>query len=316
MSKVSIIIPIYNAEEYIAECVESLFKQTMTDLEYIFIDDCSPDNSVEILKRYLDKYPERRRQVKLIRHTENKGVSASRQEGVEAATGDYIIHCDPDDWVDTDIYQCLYDRAIETNAEVVICDYYESASETQKIHIQKPSSADSKLVIQDFFENLHGNCWNKLIKRSIITDNNIRFTPGLSFCEDLVYNISLFSVGVKIEYLPRALYHYRVGHNANSLVNSYSFEKYVQDQNLYELIVKKITGSGYEQKCKSSLALIITRRALLSGIFDSKSYRKNFSKYFIHIVKATCSFQMKAATLLSLIGFYKPIHKLYIKRGF
>ena len=123
--KVSIVIPVYNVEKYIERCVRTLFAQTLDDLEYIFVDDCSPDNSIDVMLKVLEEYPVRKPQVKLIRHEINQGVSQSRQDGVEAATGEYIIHCDPDDWVELDMYEQLYTKAKETNADLVLCDYYE-----------------------------------------------------------------------------------------------------------------------------------------------------------------------------------------------
>ena len=108
MPKVSVIIPVYNVEKYIEKCARSLFEQTLDDIEYIFIDDCSPDNSMLVLSKVLKSYPKREAQVRIIRNPENKGVAYSRTIGMKAATGEYMIHCDPDDWVDKELYQNMY----------------------------------------------------------------------------------------------------------------------------------------------------------------------------------------------------------------
>lgn len=110
MPKISVIIPVYKAEPYIERCVRSLFSQTLDDLEYIFIDDCTPDNSISVLKAVLDEYPNRRDQVKIVNHQHNQGVSQSRQDGFDATTGEYVIHCDPDDWIEPEMYELLYDK--------------------------------------------------------------------------------------------------------------------------------------------------------------------------------------------------------------
>ena len=126
MSKVSVIIPVYNVERYIERCVRSLFEQTLIDMEYIFVDDCSPDNSINILESVLEEYPNRKSQVKIIRHLENKGLPIARKTGIDNSTGDYIIQCDSDDWVDKDMYKAMYNMAVNTHSDVVVCGYYVS----------------------------------------------------------------------------------------------------------------------------------------------------------------------------------------------
>ncbi len=96
--KVSIIVPIYNVEKYIERCAVSLFEQDFEDIEYIFVNDCTPDNSVEILEKVIEKYPNRKSHLKIVHHKENKGLGSARNTGLEQATGNYILHIDSDDW--------------------------------------------------------------------------------------------------------------------------------------------------------------------------------------------------------------------------
>ena len=131
MPKVSIIIPVYKAEQYIDRCVRALFGQNLRDLEYIFVDDCSPDRSIDVMEQVLREYPDRQQQVKIIRHRRNMGVGQSRQDGIDEATGEYIIHCDPDDWVEPEMYYLMYDAACRTNADIVVCDYFENTSDSE-----------------------------------------------------------------------------------------------------------------------------------------------------------------------------------------
>lgn len=118
--KVSVIIPVYNAEKYLHRCLESLFAQTLAEIEYIFIDDASPDNSFAILSEWIEQN-DRKNQVKIIRHACNMGVSQSRQDGMDVATGEFIIHCDPDDWISENLYRKMYDKAVRENLDVVVC---------------------------------------------------------------------------------------------------------------------------------------------------------------------------------------------------
>ena len=116
---VSIIVPVYKAEKWLHRCVDSILAQTMEDFELLLIDDGSPDRSGEIC----DEYAAKDLRVRVF-HKENGGVSSARQKGLENAIGEYVIHCDPDDWVDTDMLMELTQYAKKTQADMVICDFY------------------------------------------------------------------------------------------------------------------------------------------------------------------------------------------------
>lgn len=123
MSKVSVIIPVYGVEKYIERCVRSLFEQTLDDIEYLFIDDCTPDRSIDILKQVLEEFPHRKCQVVIHRMKQNSGQAKVREWGMRNATGEYVIHCDSDDWVETDMYRLMYDEAKRIDADIVMCGY-------------------------------------------------------------------------------------------------------------------------------------------------------------------------------------------------
>ena len=102
--KISVIVPIYNVRLYIERCVRSLMEQTLENIEFIFVNDCTPDDSMDILHHVLKEYPKRRKQIKIIEHETNRGISAVRNTGLKNATGQYIIYCDSDDWVEKNMY--------------------------------------------------------------------------------------------------------------------------------------------------------------------------------------------------------------------
>ena len=110
--KVSVIVPIYGVEAYIERCAVSLFEQTLDDIEYIFVNDCTPDESMKILSHVLSRYPHRTDQVVIINQPKNMGAAKAREVGIKAAKGEYIIHCDSDDWVDKDMYFLMYQEAV------------------------------------------------------------------------------------------------------------------------------------------------------------------------------------------------------------
>ena len=166
MPKISIIIPVYKVEKYIERCARSLFEQTLDDIEYLFIDDCSPDKSIEELKDILDEYPHRKSQTIIHRMERNKGQAAVRYWGVKNATGDYLIHCDSDDWVELDMYQQMYNKAIEEDADVVVCDYVVTNGTSviktiNACHAKSPG----QLIENCLFQRDPWPLWNKLFKR-------------------------------------------------------------------------------------------------------------------------------------------------------
>lgn len=214
---VSIIVPVYKAEKYIHQCIDSLLAQTYRNIEVILVDDGSPDNCGAIC----DEYAAKDCRVKVI-HQQNGGVSVARQTGIDHATGEYSIHADPDDWVEPNMIEELVTKAVADNADMVICDFYRE-SKSDRIHVcQNPGDdlSASAVLRKILSQQLHGSCWNKLVNRSRI--EGIGFTPeDLCILEDELYNIRILTRSIKVTYLPKALYHYRID-NEDSLCNTIS----------------------------------------------------------------------------------------------
>lgn len=211
MPKVSVIIPVFKVEKYIEKCLHSLFSQTLDDIEFIFIDDGTPDNSIEILKETLKKYPSRLGQIKIIFHTKNLGVAAARTSGIKASTGEYIIHCDPDDYVEQDIYEKLYNKAIETNSDIVTCDHYRISGTHQTVQHIYYLSCPQDCLVNWYNKNRNGNysmLWDKLVRRQIIIDNNIYPYENIDFGEDFGCVVRIFYYSKSIVSINEPLYHY------------------------------------------------------------------------------------------------------------
>lgn len=211
MAKVSVIIPVYNVEKYVAKCAESLFGQTLDDLEYIFVNDCTPDNSVGVIQNVLKNFPQRRTQVNIINLEHNVGQAAVRKIGISAASGDYIIFCDGDDWVAKDMYECLYNKALQEKADVVRCDFLRTTNSQSFRCLQIPlgAYADKELLISYLlrFFDLSSTC-DKLVKRELYQAEDFVY-PTDNMCEDLLFVTQIFLRANKIVYLDKALYYYR-----------------------------------------------------------------------------------------------------------
>ena len=223
-TRISVIIPIYKVEKFIERCVRSLMEQTLQEVEYIFVDDATPDKSIEVLERCLALYPNRK--AVILHHSQNQGLPAARNTGLQVATGKYIFHCDSDDYVEHDMLEKLYQRAEETDADIVWCDWFLTFAENER-YMKQP---DYETPIDALKGILNGsmkyNVWNKLVKRSLYEENEIRFPAGYGMGEDMTM-IRLFACAQKVAYLPQAFYHY-VKLNTDAFTQTYS-EKHLQD---------------------------------------------------------------------------------------
>ena len=223
MTIITIIIPIYGVEKYIERCATSLFEQTLNNIEYIFVDDATPDKSIEILTNVLERYPQRKPQVTIIRHARNQGLPAARNTGLAAATGEYVFHCDSDDYLEKDALERMLIIAENTDSDIVWCDYYLSFSSNERIMTQ-PYYSNSQEAIKGMLSGcMKYNVWNKLAKRRLYMDNSISFPAGHSMGEDMTM-IKLFAHAKKVAYLNAPLYHY-IRLNTDAMTQSYSERK-------------------------------------------------------------------------------------------
>ena len=189
MAKLSVVVPVYNVEKYIGEMIESLQKQTLTDLEIILVDDGSPDGSGAIC----DKYAETDGRIHVI-HKANGGVGAARNDGLDAATGEWIVFCDSDDWVEKDAFEKLIDKGEETGADVVFGDanlVYDQRVQKTRFYRDEFVTSDrgliDRLIAADFSRTYcynppeegpafgYGGPWNKVVRRQLLLDHGIRF---------------------------------------------------------------------------------------------------------------------------------------------
>lgn len=207
MIGVSVIVPIYKVEAYIERCVRSLLEQTLRDVQYIFVDDASPDNSVEVLKRVLAEYPHREEQTCILYHKENRGLPAARNTGLEAATGEYIFHCDSDDYLEHDALELMYDEAIKTGADIVYSDWFLTFPNRERYMCCPAYNTVSDALRGLLHGTMKYNVWNKLVRRTCYTDNNISFPEGHGMGEDMTM-ILLFAKARSVAYLPKGTYHY------------------------------------------------------------------------------------------------------------
>ena len=275
---ISVIVPVFNAEDYLGKCIDSLLSQTFQKFEILLIDDGSTDGSGAIC----DEYARVDKRV-LVFHNENQGVSATRQFGIDHASGIYTIHVDPDDWVDSDMLEELYAEAQRSNADMVICDYWAEYAHKTELKKQQPTCLDSESVLRDLFVKLHGSCCNKLIRKSCYVDYHIQFPKDLHYSEDLYVMVSLLLHPLKIAYLPKAFYHYDQTRNVNSISRSATRLTYEWFRDASDEIMKLLSPESFSDEIsiiKNNMAFM----ALRTNYYSSLEYRL----YFKPIITYDC----------------------------
>ena len=303
--KVSIIVPVYKAEKYLHKCVDSLLAQTFRDFEILLIDDGSPDKSGNLC----DEYAAKDSRVRVI-HKKNGGVSSARQCGIDNALGEYTIHADPDDWVEPDMLEELYNKAIEDNADMVICDYFFNSkkyNETKYVK-QKPSELACQTVIKELFQQLHGSCCNKLVRRVCYSNYNIRFPEGVNYREDLYVCVALLQKNIKVSYLPKAFYHYVVGLNENSLSHTSRSSRDLYDEVIKtkRMFLELLIDEEPRKLCDDVFSCMLVDSAFWGGNYSNELFKELMYPYRYVVLKFSAKkVGYRLILFLSCIGLYR-----------
>lgn len=306
MPKVSVIVPVYCVEQYVARCAESLFMQTLQDMEFIFVDDCTKDDSIIILNKVLAQFPKRQKQTKIYQTAHNSGLSIVRKLGLSYACGDYIAFCDSDDYVDPTMYEQLYNSALKHSADIVVCDYFEWTGTTAKkkkgsFHFNNNAKVSSFLKSRKAWA-----LWNKLFRASLFSEN-ISF-PQANNGEDLVLTIQLLHFSKKISFVKKSLYYWRQNNIASITKNNSlqaTLDKYNQLHQNIELVFNNLEKWDEFDKKGIKEALLFHQNMLLTPLVLSKNAEKGYKEKFL-------SFRCKFILLSPYISLKdKLIYKYY-----
>lgn len=212
--KISVIVPIYNAEKDIERCIASIYAQTFTDYEIILVNDGSNDNSASICKNYKEKDD----RITFI-DKKNEGAGSARNAGIEAAKGDYFVFPDVDDWFESNMFEELYKATLSGKYDVVFsgANFYSQGNENDVIYsrsaicekVSFSTQKECRRNVMTFFptSTIFDVPWNKLYKRSVIIDNNIRFSDARR-CQDAIFNIDFYDVIQSATSVDKAYYNY------------------------------------------------------------------------------------------------------------
>ena len=232
---ISLIIPIYGVEKYMERCARSLFEQTYENLEFIFVNDCTKDTSVDILNDVIDEYPSRKHQIRIINHKHNLGLAGARNTGVENASGEFICHIDSDDWVSHDLISRCYEIQQKNNADIVSTNakaIHVLFTEKMKRSIQNTPVEIAKNIVS---RNSFASIWGLLVRRSLYVDNNIKCELGRNYGEDYLITPKLYYYAKNVASINECLYFYNCT-NGSSYVHNAGVKGIVEKLDNIELL--------------------------------------------------------------------------------
>lgn len=302
---ISIIVPIYNMEHLMRRCIDSILRQTFTDYELLLIDDGSADGSPAIC----DEYAAGDKRITAY-HKPNGGLSDARNFGLARAKGKYTIFCDPDDWVDPEGLDRLYEKAEAEQADMTICDLYREDEYARHYVKQQPASLEPDNVLTELFSGIGGFTVNKLIRRDLYERYNILYPEGIYGCEDQYTMAQFLLHDIRIAYVPVAFYHYM--YNAQSLIRYYDEHTYDMDVHVLQLFSELLKDHPAHSAAYNSKYDAIFTRAFWNGgkYYSSALFRRRFAKYSERIRTLREPAVVKACMLPACRGFYRPAHRI------
>lgn len=313
MSKISIIVPIYNVEKYLDRCMQSLLNQTLKDIEIIMVDDGSPDRCPQMC----DEYAKRDVRIKVI-HKENAGLGYARNSGLEIATGEYVAFVDSDDYVNIKMYENLYNSAKQKNADAVFCGFYTELKhgkweESGEVSENKVWQGDD---VKNFMLDMIASAphekkerkyqmsvWHSIYRNKIIKDNNITFCSERDVgSEDLPFQIDFLKLSKTIVYLKDSFYRYCF--NVTSLTKTFSLERYERYKALRVCLMKKQCDKIFIQRVER--LFIGYSRSFIGNI--SNSNRKDKKGILKNIVNDSIWNDVQKSYKTSWLPLYSRIY--------
>lgn len=222
---ITIAVPVYNTELFVRRCLDSLVNQTIKEIEIVVVNDGSTDQSEAICKEFAEKDS----RITLI-CKENEGLASARQTALEVSKGKYFCVCDSDDWVEKNMYEQLYLKAEETDADVVMCDYWSEYQDGKQIIYHYPLKLEERKDLLDdaLNQRFPTMVWNKMFRRDLFERYQLSWEYGINMGEDLLLMLKLLCNPVKIACLTVPLYHYRRLLGGNSYTNCISLSTFNQ----------------------------------------------------------------------------------------
>lgn len=277
--KVSILVPFYKVENYVGRCVESLFSQTYQNIEYVFVNDCTPDRSMDVICEKIDEYGMADK-CKIIVHKENLGISSSRNDCLDNMSGDYFLFVDSDDYIDSDMVEMLVEAAIKENADIAGCGYIEEYADHRVEHYQKYTNNHDEMLRAITLLTIKGVMWKLLVRSAIVLEHRdeVRFIPDRNMVDDYLFCCQIFYYAKRFACVDRCLYHW-IQYNPNNYTHTTIFavesqasairkaEDFYRDKKVYNVVCEELL----KRKFISKLPLLLD-----FSCFDVRRWRLLF----------------------------------------
>ncbi len=277
--EVSILVTVWNTERFVERCLASALEQTLREVEVVVVDDCSPDRSMEIVRETAAHYPGR--SVRIVEHSRNLGSAAARNTALRQAQGNYVIFLDSDDWVDAGMCERLLEAACISDADIVVCDFWLSRPDRETRSVQRALEDPAACIGSILNGRLHGSCCNKLIRKSIYTDNGITFPEGLNIWEDLYASVRLFACANRVAYLPEAFLHY-VQYNPVSYMSTAVAEPLTAERQaaITRLVEETLAAKGLLPRLETQLVSLKLRSKRPLALSPDREANRRWAEIF------------------------------------
>lgn len=283
--KVTIAVPIYGVEPYIEKCATSLFEQTYDNIEFLFVNDCTKDKSVEIIENTLIKFPNRRKQVRIINLPDNKGCPAVRNLAVQIATGDFILFVDGDDYIEKDSILSLVEEQEKENADLVVANYLIETKETKCLRKYCDIAKNKQNIVIDCLDDKSSqSVWGILIRRSLYIDNNIKANETFHVGEDWQVAPLLLYYAERIAYVDKVVYHYLLSRPNSITITSQATVSKKKAQLICFVKTMNCLLESFKDKGQVYLDVIYKKKAVLvqdAMIYCCMDHDRNSFQYLL-----------------------------------
>ena len=308
MIKVSVIVPVYKVPlEYLRECFDSLLAQTTQECEFIIISDGAPDAECSVCEEYAARDP----RFNFFRR-EHAGVSATRNYGIEQADGEYVAFLDSDDWLDSSALKEYYDKASQSNCDILCFNYYETSKKNNRLKKQTLKNMSPQVLLKRIISGeIFGGICSRIISKSFIDCHSLKFPQNIGYCEDVIFWVSSLLKSPKLQYLNKAFYHYNLDNDA-SISRYYTIDKYTERKK-YIAALKELLPRNYEKEINTA-AFLVKMEAKAHGLLTAKEFMNFEPSKTSTILKGDIPFITKIYMLVQtiILSLFNKTYKEYI----
>lgn len=309
--KVSVVVPVYNVEQSIVRCAESLFEQTLDEMQFIFVDDASPDQSVSLLEQTLERFPRRKPQTIILHHARNRGLPTARATGLAYVEAPYVAHCDSDDYVEPAMYEKLYNYARQNDSDMVVCGKIVHGIDGKEIPLTDNPDPNQSLILNFLYGRLFACVWLRLTRTDIY--RRVRF-PTENFFEDWVQTVQLLTYAARISFIPDCLYHYVC--NPSSITHDISSDKIADKmqqciKNYY--LMHDFVIAHHPVKERDFLFRKAAIRRRFFPLIKREQYLQTFPELnFSVLLHREIPLSYKVSHILILLGVFPFVRSVYV----